>query len=1098
MKLKTNALATAIALSLASGPPVLAETSTVEGQLILDKTSIKESETINLSLLGLNQDGQVDRFGEANGSTIMAVINSIKGEIQGGSLRPGAIPKDTDPYDGYFASQVKYVKLAQGVGRVSILYPCDTVTTIGENTTDTVTVYLQERVPTSEGGVNFVPIGEPIEKTISIAESCGTKLALKIDEVEINPEDEEAKVEDRADGGITIWMTAGKGGTKIHVKDENFGKLRRGKRAPRNIRVDLDFESEELGVDGKKADGEPEYTYTGKMIRGEAIITLDEKITKRGTYDLTISPEDGEEEETDALKPPKNKLVVRPRKQARGLRLDSDRERITMPSPDIFDAYGECPYTFPENQVCYGAEITLTVLDEFGNRIENTKNNDFRVSVIDQEGVASNSALKFKVEKGSSYGKANPTILETDTGIETERLDKFLGNQKDEILRLGTTSLVAQAEHSGITDSEPLAIEVIKDALLVEVLGPEQSHKVGTEFEAFILRVGNGLGQVYLQDKEEVVDYHSIGNKPTHDPGSVEVLTQAGESRSFSRLPDGTDKVEAFFKQDSQGSRSYIVSDTAGQYSEVRLVNAWEIKPGAVNQIALKDYEGNKVEIKPVLISAEKRYKTSIRENAFEVFDVYGNLITHTRTTSMVLDSFGNPNTSYHQLDLGQVRAKTEQGYVQYSAGDDYGNVGGSGLIEVVYGKGFFGQNTIELSFTHPGLTDKKIYVTSDVPSLEEPEEDKKGSIKAYIETTNIPVDGEVAVTLETSLKNVAILFSGKAGDDLVPNVYELVWDDAPFSEQQCDKAGGTFENDECQITETHCQASGYLFFKDKCQEQEEKLLGSGSTLDITDVRDKKVLVVKAGPREGQFSITFTDPNNPEIEESLTFNVTKSAQEPVGPTEPEPTEPTDPTEPDDSKPVPATQEECRAEGYLWDNEACEALPTVNNLIANGKTPMLLPDGQYATADAKITGGFNIGANYEASPAFSLADSADVTLVSIIQFDPSHVGETVDILAVFSYAITNPLAIGGTVDTLWYVLSESQGLTPFESIDSLEAFMPKYEITEESNPLVLGPYPFGNFNSDNFSPGTLGFQFGYRLEAGQIIYNGQPISLIMLP
>ncbi|MEK8021709.1 MAG: hypothetical protein VSS75_032950, partial [Candidatus Parabeggiatoa sp.] len=1038
------------------------------------------------------------RFGEANGSTIMAVINSIKGEIQGGSLRPGAIPKDTDPYDGYFASQVKYVKLAQGVGRVSILYPCDTVTTIGENTTDTVTVYLQERVPTSEGGVNFVPIGEPIEKTISIAESCGTTLALKIDEVEINPEDEEAKVEDRADGGITIWLTAGKGGTKIHVKDDNFGNLRRGKRAPGNIRMDLDFESEELGGFGK-GDGEPEYTYTAKMVRGEAIITLDEKITKRGTYDLTISPEDGEDEETDAQKPPKNKLVVRPRKQARGLKLRSDRERITMPSPDIFDAYGECPDTFPEEQVCYGAEITLTVLDEFGNRIENTKNNDFNVSVIDQEGVVSNSALKFKVEKDSSYGTANPTILETDTGIETERLDEKLGNQKGEIIRLGTTSLVAQADHSGITDSEPLAIEVIKDALLVEVLEPEQAHRVGTEFEAFILRVGNGLGQVYLQDKEEVVDYHSIGNKPTHDPGSVEVLTQAGESRSFSRLPDGTDKVEAFFKQDSRGSRDYIVSDTAGQYSEVRLSEAWEIKPGAVNQIALRDSEGNKVEIKPDLISAEKRYKTSIRENAFEVFDVYGNLITHSTSTNMVFDSLGNSvtNATHQELELGQVRAKTEQGYVQYSAGDDYANVGGSGEIEVLYDKGFSGLNTIELSFTHPGLTDKKIYVTSDVPSLEEPEEETKGSIQAYIETTNIPVDGEVAVTLETSLKSVTLQLSGKAGDDLVPNVYELVWDDAPFSEQQCDKAGGTFENDQCQITETHCQASGYLFFKDQCWEQEDKLLASGSTLDFTAVRSK-VLVVKAGPREGQFSITFTDPNNPEIEESLTFNVTKSAQEPVGPTEPEPTEPTDPTEPDDSKPVPATQEECRAEGYLWDNEACEALPTVNNLIANGKTPMLLPDGQYGTADAKITGGFDIGKHYEVPASFRLTDSADVTLATLIQFDPSHVGETVDILAVFSYAINNPLAIGGTGETLWFSVSEIEGVAPFENMASLEAFMSKYEITEESNPLVLGPYPFGNFNSDNFSPGTLGFQFGYRLDAGQIIYNGQPISLIMVP
>lgn len=118
-------------LTLVGGAPlVYAETSTVKGQVILDKTKVREGETINLALFGLDENGEVYRFAEGKGSTIMAVIHTIKGKIQGGSSRPGVIPKDTDPNEGYFSSQVRsvrsqvhYVRLEQGVGRVSILYP---------------------------------------------------------------------------------------------------------------------------------------------------------------------------------------------------------------------------------------------------------------------------------------------------------------------------------------------------------------------------------------------------------------------------------------------------------------------------------------------------------------------------------------------------------------------------------------------------------------------------------------------------------------------------------------------------------------------------------------------------------------------------------------------------------------------------------------------------------------------------------------------------------------------------------------------------------------------------------------------------------------
>ncbi len=175
--MKKTILASAIALALVGSPAVWATTSTIEGQFILDKTAIGAGGSVNLALLGLDSSGKVDRFGEQNGSVIMAVVNSIKGTVVGGSATPGAQPNDIDPKDGKpipkggdFASTVAYVRLEQGNGKAYISYPADAS---GE---DSVTISLQERVASTGGGVEFKPIGSSVVKKVQITASLRHRL----------------------------------------------------------------------------------------------------------------------------------------------------------------------------------------------------------------------------------------------------------------------------------------------------------------------------------------------------------------------------------------------------------------------------------------------------------------------------------------------------------------------------------------------------------------------------------------------------------------------------------------------------------------------------------------------------------------------------------------------------------------------------------------------------------------------------------------------------------------------------------------------------------------------------------------------------------
>ncbi len=83
--MKKTALASAIALATLASGPVWAETTTIGGNFIFDRTEVEAGGKVNIALLGLNAQGEVDTQGDASDSTIMAMVKTDLGEISGGS-----------------------------------------------------------------------------------------------------------------------------------------------------------------------------------------------------------------------------------------------------------------------------------------------------------------------------------------------------------------------------------------------------------------------------------------------------------------------------------------------------------------------------------------------------------------------------------------------------------------------------------------------------------------------------------------------------------------------------------------------------------------------------------------------------------------------------------------------------------------------------------------------------------------------------------------------------------------------------------------------------------------------------------------------------
>jgi len=1034
--MKQTILASAIALALASSPAVWAATSTIEGQFILDKTAVSAGGRVNLALLGLDSSGKVDRFGEQNGSVIMAVVNSVKGTVTGGSATPGALPDDmVTPAAGKFASTVAYVKLVQGNGKVYIDYPADAS---GE---DTLTVFLQERIPSTGGGVDFKPIGSSVVKKVNVAAASTSPWALDIVEFKPAPADPRggsSKVAktvwelsaDEIGSGISGVMTAGMAGGQFVIKAAN-------PTAAGNVKLTL---SNKYNT----------YEYNAQMIQGQAIVTLDDKITKSTDDALQLDYNyrvkatfDGETLSSVDLVYP-DVLKVYSTGVPRAVSATSTKSRIAKPSSGIeailSSTAGDCqtPGSNTAFPVCQGTEVRIGLLDEFGNATTNKDGSEIKLLVKDANEVMTGTTLDVSIPAASATGMA---VARTG--------DLIVGNNKGELLKLGSTSVVVSAVDSNnvpistVSSSQPLAIQVVSDVLMPTVHADfaAKNQIAGTEFNAFTVGLVGG---------DNVVK--------TVDPGAIMIKNLATkEEITVNRKTDGTNIVQALF-QTATSKPSYLLSDKAGVLGQV-WIDASGIDRGAATKVELQNSHGEaQTGVMPGKISTDKKYTVKLPEVAFKMFDSYGNKVT--------------PGTE----DItGTFTVTSSNGAATYQTGGKNYGVPGRDLsnyhVKVTYdatgARKFAGDDKIGVQFTKPGLGSANATINTTIPGLQELK-----TIRASIETTTIPVNSEVAMTTEVLDQNGLIYIDPDTTKNTVVKV-------------EFNKAGTiTPTTDSPAITPTVRQLKSDGTWVS---------ISSGESVNFTETMGRKVFMVEAGANVGQFSISFSDANNTTgVTETKLFSVTQSIKQ--------------------CSPAPVTEgmEVCAIETTCADSKgvwvpnaglkaACNAVPEVAAIP--GKAATINKDGGGRDGiSATISGGASVeGEAFKAG--VTVGKDKTISFAGNIQVPAEHQGKSAVLL--FAAGIELPSDKGYTGGSSTFYKAYDGTKKSFFDID-LYADLTKWpgEVAKlaaapHTAKLTLGKSISIDLYKGNLDVGVPEAKFyiffGYALDDGTIVYNSAPVT-----
>jgi len=1094
MNFKKTALASAIALAL-SGGSILAETTTVEGAFILDKTTVRGGDIINLALLGLNKAGEVDLFGEQKGAVIIATVRSEIGKVIGGDTNPGEQASE-EVSGGNFAANVKYVKLTQGTGRVHIQYEAET------EGTDSIEVILQERTANPSGGVLFNEIARTTKTVSVIQASSSNPLGLDITAFIPSTSDTRGKTdcigqgginescaEKDDDGNVTSMpmpndgimgaMTAGKEGARIYV--EAINPIAVG-----DVTVTLRKKAGMMNQCPQPGAAEP-ISYITRMQKGLATITVDSKIVKAGWYyieatfaDLEGQPFDGDSVDLFYS----DTVMVEGTGIPNGLALCADKTVVAKADVNTSGAFpgGE--------QVSQGTKVKAVVVDEYGNITSNNSGADIRISVQDANGIFSNTALNLTVPDGAAT-----TVATDESGPGT---DSVVGNAANEIVMIGTTSLTATAVDSagtalsGISPSESLEIKVVADALQVSAvpqdtaLGIKEyntSQLAGAEFDAFT---------VYITDSQGNMRVDSVTGKPA-DPGAVTITTNAGEKLTVNRKNESPYHVQALFKT-ATDKGTYLLGDSLGNFGQVlitvaetdpirtaRGITEAGILPAAATVVELQNAHGTKRDtVNPGPITVDEKFETSLYEASFKMFDEYGNSVTGVQPLE--------------EDDTGTFRISSANATLVTHPPRGYGIPGrveatGQGEVaKVVYdtdGDGAFaGEDTIQVTFTKPGLGVDGLAVKTTVPKPH-----TQATIKSYIENDILPINSVVAMTVEltdetgspfSGATEAFVTFeinsdtSGFTEDAtmVTPQVTEIYWEDvANRPEIKCKEAGGIFDGDTAY-------ADGGIFIG-TCKEVSEVGVNNNANLNFTPIDpiersrarvtppSSKVFAINAGATEGQFSLTFYNSGDPEGEkETRVFTVSRN--------------------------VSVDEATFNANGDSWNTntESCTVIPESGTSIGIG------PDGGTIETTASFKGGVKAGSGaMEQVGTVSISEMpTDMIFAGSVTFDANDNEKTVDLITAVIYDIAFPLS-----GTLYYDLTGPGALDLWDGAPAtLSAYKEAHKIDTVNAKTVTMPLYNGTFNAVDVVPGTVKVYLGYRLSDGAIKFSGEPIILNLNP
>lgn len=995
MTMKRTALASAISLALV-GAPAFATTSTVEGQFILDKTSVAVGQSVNLALMGLDKTGAVDQLGEQQGAIVLVTVISEKGTITGGSASPGEKAGDT-VVGGVFQGDVKYVKLNQGLGRVNISYTDPNA--VG---TDTITVTLQERFVNAQGGIVFNTI-KSVKKTVAISPAAVS--ATRLDITGFKPAAADARgvamgavdtaTACSATSSITgAQATAGVGGGQLAVFACLPG-LDVDQNANGQLTITLTSKTTQDKASPVGTESAATYTFNAPLSKGKAIVTLPSTITKVGSYyvsaklDTLPNVSSVAADLTDVLK-----VVDTGRVKKLGLAADK-----SVISNSI--------ETAPASGTNAATTVTLTLLDDYGNvttgALEPTAPN-YNVDLNDANGIVSSTGVTL------SYPSATKATL---------------GSGKGQLLKLGETSLVASVKgNTAITASDALKVKVVTQSLIASAYAARTEPFIaGNEYPVFSVAVDGVLSPSVLADGT----YQGTADTPdtTMDTAvsanssvtmNIQNLTSS-ETVSVN-LAQGQAKLLALFKTATYGTK-YKISDAAGAFGETIIdVANFMVKPAAASVAQLQNAHNIQVNsVAPALSTDGKQYVTTLPAASVKIFDSYGNAVS------------SNGAVVALQSDSGTFSVTSSNGVVSGAnlAPFGTGSIGISyNAVDVGTTKAFVGADPLTLNFTKPGIGSVK--VDSTIPA-----QPVLKTIVANIEQTTIPVNGEVAVTVETFDQN---------GKPIANSVFGLQNVTLSYS--------GTLKP---TVVDNDTSAS----------------LASGAAL-ASSASSRKVLIVKAGATTGDFTLTFSNPDK-TVTVDKAFKVTTGLIAQCAPA---------------SVSACTTQTDCEKNGGLFTPAtaaagttaavaaSCQAVPAI--AASTSKTVAAIDkNGNAVTVTGAFSGGISVdGASFKQSDTVNKYETTSVKLVGIITPDAAHVGKKADIIIV---AAAHNLP--GVTGSLWYMMN---GNVPTPWNANFSSLVPlKKAVT------LTSPTTFTMYDGKFVASGNLNIYMGYRLEDGTLVY-----------
>ncbi len=1021
MNIKKTALASAIALALVSsqtwaarcdgGDDGCSNTSTVSGQFILDKTVVTSGGKVNLAILGLNDVGEVDRDAEEFGSTIFAQVTTLKGNISVGGT------SGASPAAGAFATDVKYVTVSQGNGRVYIEYPVDA------EGTDSVEVSIHERYDNQQGGVTTRRIASTT-KTVTIKPVTPNITMLDITGYEKPVADVKGGSDSDTAGGIDGVMTAGIGGGQITIVAKNAaGDIEKPAKGTLTLTL---------------SNAAKTYTFTETMANGQAIATLPSEVTVSGKYLMKAELEGFDGSSVDLYDD--DSLMINTTGTVKKLKLWSQKGVIS-----IAKAGGNTGDPVNDSETV----VKVTMLDEYGNAISANSSTQ-AVKLSDANQSVGDGVVTFPAGQKEIYVKVGG-----NTTTDYNTLGKAVGARVGTI-KVGTTSLTAKIENqSSISPSDPVAIKVVEKQLRGETYaGPGAStlgigeaggspelnkyfngpRNAGEEFKGFLVDVYTGApGSQESASKSaatNMVVKHYVNGSRTEEVTLV--------------LDQNHTILEAAFKK-ATGSLTmaaneyYIIGDTGGLYGEVLIANQGndtngDIVPAAADKVEL--INGHKEIITgkkfhPVLNASKDKYKVMIPESRLTMVDSYGNAITS-----------GNAGTATASSANASIVAEMDMSGLASNSKIVPGEQGSDSWVAYYNASGpdvFSGNDIVTLGSTKPLVgTNNLEVVVPKLPILD--------NIVANIEKTDIPVNGTVALTIETVDQNGDLYNDPKS---VSQGVNVNIDKKAPASGQP-EVQPRLVDN----TTNSEIPSGGNLKF------------------DIDQV-GRKVIRVEAGANLGTFTLNFSNADG-NITASKTFNVTReAAADECGP---------------NALHACLTAEECSAAGGEFKDGACVAISLPGLAGTTGKAKASQMDNQGTVTEiegVEFSGGISVddGAYKLTAKDVSVKDNK-VKVVGRLKVPAEHQGQKVDILAV-------GLIKGEDPNVGWWMKAGNAVKRWDEDPANLEALEEVKALPEE--------YTYTMYEGNFVAPTVEGLDIytGYRLGDGSVIFTMVTINVMIV-